>query len=151
MQSDIKPRCCTAKRQFAKGEQRNVIDFLKASITTDSIKIFSITFCTLVTVYWTCKIAKDAFRIVLYDTTFYMQHCAVACFFLRANGASQEAPAHTLPVVTRIDTLRTGWTPIFITQRYTLYHAFQNSCEFIGHIFEKNGEISARKRVEYRV
>ena len=87
MQSDIKPRCCTAKRQFAKGEQRNIIDFLKASITTDSIKIFSITFCTLVTVYCTCKIAKDAFRIVLYVTTFYMQHmyCAVACFVLRAN------------------------------------------------------------------
>ena len=96
-------------------------------------------------------IAKDAFRIVLYVTTFYMQHCAVACFVLRGNGASQEAPAHTLPVVTRLDTLKTGWTPIFITQRYTLYHALQNLCEFIGHIFEKNGEISARKRFEYRV
>ena len=45
-------------------------------------------------------IAKDAFRIVLYVTTFYMQHCAVACFVLRGNGVSQEAPAHTLPVVT---------------------------------------------------
>ena len=38
-------------------------DFLKVSITTDSIKISSITFCTLVTVYCTFKIAKDAFRI----------------------------------------------------------------------------------------
>ena len=39
-----------------------------------SIKIFSITFCTLVTVYCTFKIAKDVFRIVLYVTTFYKQH-----------------------------------------------------------------------------
>ena len=56
---------------------------MKASITTDSIKIFSITFCTLVTVYCTCKIAKGAFRIVLYVTTFCMQHCAVARFVLK--------------------------------------------------------------------
>ena len=56
-----------------------------------------------------------------------MQHCAVACFVLRANGESQEAPAHTLPVVTRIDTLKAGWTPMYITQRYTLYpqHAIE--------------------------
>ena len=39
-----------------------------------SIKIFSITFCTLVTVYGTYKIAKDVFRIVLNVTTFYKQH-----------------------------------------------------------------------------
>ena len=71
------------KQRSAKGVQRNVTDFFKASITTDSIKIFSITFCTLVTVYCTCKIAKDAFRIVLYVTTFYMQHCAVARFVLK--------------------------------------------------------------------
>ena len=58
-------------------------NFFKASITTDSIKIFSITFCTLVTVYRTCKVAKDTFRIVLYVTTFYMQHCAVAHFILK--------------------------------------------------------------------
>ena len=42
-----------------------VTNFLKASITRDSMKIFSITFCTLATVYCVCKIAKDAFRIVL--------------------------------------------------------------------------------------
>ena len=30
-----------------------------------------------------CKIAKDAFRIVLYVTTFYVQHCAVAHFVLK--------------------------------------------------------------------
>ena len=71
------------KQRFAKGAQRNITDFLKASIATDSIKIFSITFCTLVTVYCTCKIAKDAFRIVLYVTNFYMQLCAVACFVLK--------------------------------------------------------------------
>ena len=58
-------------------------NFLKASITIDSMKIFSITFCTLVTVYRTYKIVKDAFRIVLYVTTFYMQHCAVARFVLK--------------------------------------------------------------------
>ena len=45
--------------------------------------IFSIIFCTLVTVYCTSKIAKDAFRIVLYVTTFYLQHCAVARFVLK--------------------------------------------------------------------
>ena len=71
------------KQRFAKGVQRNITDFLKASITTDSIKIFSITFCTLVTFYCTCKIAKDAFRIVFYVTTFYMQHCTVARFVLK--------------------------------------------------------------------
>ena len=47
-----------------------------------SINTFSITFCTLVTVYCTCKIAQDAFRIVLY-VTLYMQHCAVARFILK--------------------------------------------------------------------
>ena len=71
------------KQRFAKGVQRSITDFLKASITTDSIKIFSITFCTLVTVYCTCKIVKDTLGIVLYVTTFYMQHCAVARFILK--------------------------------------------------------------------
>ena len=47
------------------------------------MKIFCITFCTLVTVYCTCKIAKDAFRIVLYITTFYMQHYGIARFILK--------------------------------------------------------------------
>ena len=71
------------KQRFAKGAQRNITDFLKVSITTDSIKIFSITFCTLGTVYCTCKIAKDTFRIVLYVTTFSMPYCAVARFVLK--------------------------------------------------------------------
>ena len=65
---------------FAKGVQRNITDFLKASITTGSIKIFSITLCTLVAVYCTCKTAKDAFKIVLFVTG--MLHCAVARFVL---------------------------------------------------------------------
>ena len=86
MQGDFKSPSLFIKRRFAKGVQRNITDFFKAWITTDGIKIFSITFCTLVTVYCTCKIAKDAFRIVLYVTTFYVQHCvqycAVACFVL---------------------------------------------------------------------
>ena len=47
------------------------------------MKIFSTTFCTLATVYRTCKIAKDTFRIVLYAKTFYMQNCAVAHFVLK--------------------------------------------------------------------
>ena len=69
------------KQRFAKGVQRNITDFFKAWITTDSIKIFSIKFVLfLLTVYCTCKIAKDTFRVVLYVTTFYTQHCAVACF-----------------------------------------------------------------------
>ena len=84
MQGEIKPmQSLYTKQRFTKGLQRHVTDFLRASITTDFIKILSITFCTLVTVYCTCKIAKDAFRIVLYVTTFYMQHCAVARFVLK--------------------------------------------------------------------
>ena len=63
--------------------QRNMTDLFKALITTDSIKILSITFCSLVTVYCTCKIVKGTFSIVLYVTTFYMQHCAVAHFVLK--------------------------------------------------------------------
>ena len=63
-------------------EEHNRLNF-KGWITTDSIKIFSITFCTPVTIYCTCKIAKDAFRIVLYVTTFCLQHCAVARFVLK--------------------------------------------------------------------
>ena len=68
---------------FAKGVQRNITNFLEASITTDSMKIFSVTFCSLVTVYCTCKIARDTLRIVLYVTTFYMHHYAVALFVLK--------------------------------------------------------------------
>ena len=68
------------KQRFTKGVQRNITDFLKPSVTKYSLKIFSITFCTLVTVYCTCgKLAENAFRIMLYITPFYMQHCAVAC------------------------------------------------------------------------
>ena len=70
------------KQRFAKGVQRNITDFLKASITTDIIEIFSITVCTLFTVYLTCKIAKNTLRIVLYVTTFSTQLSAVARFVL---------------------------------------------------------------------
>ena len=45
------------------------------------MKIFSITFCTLAAVYRTGKIAKDAFRIVHYVTTFTCS-IAVARFVL---------------------------------------------------------------------
>ena len=70
------------KQRFAKGVQSNITDFFEVSVSTHSIKIFSITFCTLVTVYCTCKITKDDYRVLLY-VTFYMQHCAVARFVLK--------------------------------------------------------------------
>ena len=73
------------KQRFAKGVQRNITDVFNPLIVTDSIRIFSITFCTLVTVYCTCKIAKEDFRIVLYVTTFYMEHCAVPRFVLNSD------------------------------------------------------------------
>ena len=56
-------------------------------------------------------------------------------------------------VVTRMDTLKSGWTPcVYYTTPYSILHL----CEFIGHIFEKSGEIRvgdscARKRVENKV
>ena len=71
MQGDIKAQSLYTKQRFAKGVQRKITDFLKASITTDSIKIFSIKCFTLVTVYCTWKIAKYAFRIVLYIAMLY--------------------------------------------------------------------------------
>ena len=76
------------KQWFAKGVQRNKTDFLRASITTDSIKIFPITFCTLVR-YCLLHLHNRERRfqniIVLYVhvTAFYMQHCAVDRFFLK--------------------------------------------------------------------
>ena len=65
--------------------EEHITNFLKASITTDSMQIFSITFCTVVflILFTTSKIAKGTFRIVLYMTTFYMQHCGVARFVLK--------------------------------------------------------------------
>ena len=48
---------------------------------TDSIKIFSVTFCTLVTVYRTCKIAEDAFKIVTLSYNFF--HAALRCSSFR--------------------------------------------------------------------
>ena len=62
---------------------RRTKTIFNASITTVRIKVFSITVCTLVTVYCACKIAKDAFGIILYVTTFYMEHFAVARFVLK--------------------------------------------------------------------
>ena len=84
MQGDIKPSRCIPNNDSVSKAQRNITDFLKALITTDSIKIFSITCCTLVTVY--LENSKRHFKnniIVLYITTFYMQHCAVAQFLLK--------------------------------------------------------------------
>ena len=78
MQGDIEPSRCITQR-FSKGVQRNITDFLKASITTDSIKIFSITFCTLVIVYCTCKIAKYAFRIVFCVAMLYATERQCLC------------------------------------------------------------------------
>ena len=50
MQAGYEAQSLYTKQQFAKSVQSNITDFLKASITTDIIKILSITFCTLVTV-----------------------------------------------------------------------------------------------------
>ena len=83
MDGDIEPSRCIPKQLFAKGVQKKITDFLETSITTNNIKVFSITFCTLVTVYRTCKIVKDAFRVEVYVTTFYMKHCAVVRFVLK--------------------------------------------------------------------
>ena len=84
MQGDIKPSRCIPNNDLRKVYRGTQPTFLNRSITADGVKIFSITFCTLVTVYCTCKIAEDVFRIVLlYVKTFYMQHCAVARFVLK--------------------------------------------------------------------
>ena len=64
------------------GEQNRLFEGFN-NYTRDSLKIFSITFCNRFAVYCTCKIAKDAFRIELYVTTFYVQHCAVVRFVLK--------------------------------------------------------------------
>ena len=66
-----------SKQLLAKGVQRG-------KKTTDSIKIFSnyilyFSYCLL----HLTAITKDTFRIVLYVTTFYIQHCAVARFVLK--------------------------------------------------------------------
>ena len=70
------------KQRFAKGVQRNITDFLKASITTDSIKIFSITFCTLVTVYCTYKISSER-RFQNCALRYNFSHVALRCSSFR--------------------------------------------------------------------
>ena len=84
MQGDIKPsRCIVYQTTICEScaEEHNLL--FEGFNDYRCIKIFSLIFFTLVTVYCTCKIAKDTFRIVLYVTTFYMQHCAVARFVLK--------------------------------------------------------------------
>ena len=60
-------------------------------------------------------------------------------------------------VVTRMDTFKSGWALyVYYTTLYSLKRTIYSVCQFIGHIFEKTGEIRvrdscARKRVEYRV
>ena len=149
MQSDIKPSRCTAKRQFAKGEQRNIIDFLKASITTDNIKIFSITFCTLVTVYCTCKIAKDAFRIVLYVTTFL--HCSL---FLRCSlfrFAREWGESRSTCLLTCLYPTGYDQNPCLLHNAILHTTLFKIYANLLGTFLRKMVEISARKRVEYGV
>ena len=83
MQGDIKASRCIPNNDLRKLYRGTYItDFLKASINTDSIKEFSITFRSLITVYCTCKMAKDTFRIVLYVTTFYMHKRLTGSFAL---------------------------------------------------------------------
>ena len=87
MQGDIKPcRCIPTMICERCTEEHNRLfeGFSNYKQQKDLFYYIDITFCSLVTVYCTCKIAKDAFRIVLYVTTFYaVQHCAVARFVLR--------------------------------------------------------------------
>ena len=46
-----------------------------------------------------------------------------------------------ITVVTRMDTLTSGWTPyVYFTTLY-IFLAENHLCEFIGQIFEKSGEI----------
>ena len=61
------------KQRFAKGVQRNVTDFFKAWITTDSIKIFSIKFCTL-----------PSCSLHLQNSKRHFQNCALRYKFLHA-------------------------------------------------------------------
>ena len=71
------------KQRFAKGVHRNITDFFKAWITTDRIKIFSITFCQCSS-YCLLHLQNSERRsIVLYLTRFYIQHCTVVCFVFK--------------------------------------------------------------------
>ena len=77
MQGDFKtPVAVYQTINLQKDVQRNITNFLKASITTDSMKIFSITFCTLViiTVYRTCIINSER----------HFQNCGLRYNFLHA-------------------------------------------------------------------
>ena len=71
------------KQRFAKGVHRNITDFFKAWITTDRIKIFSITFCQCSSYSLLHLQNSERRSIVLYLTRFYIQHCTVACFVLK--------------------------------------------------------------------
>ena len=74
MQGDKKPSRCIPNSEWKRCTEEHNQLFEGFNNYRYSIKIFSITFCTLVTVYCTYKIAKDVFKIVLYVTTFYKQH-----------------------------------------------------------------------------
>ena len=73
------------KQRFVKGVQRNMIDFLKAWITTDNIKIFS--YYILYSSYCFQHVQKSERRFqncaLIYVTTFNMQYCTLACFVLK--------------------------------------------------------------------
>ena len=72
------------------GVQRNI--FIRLESTADSIKIFSITFCTLVNVFCTCKIAKDQVQFctkrVALSYTLYWQMVALFTYLAVYNFAS---------------------------------------------------------------
>ena len=83
MQGDIKPSHCIPNNDLRKVYRGTFItDFLKASIITDSIKIFSITFRTLVTVYCTYKISSER-RFQNCALRYNFSHVALRCSSFR--------------------------------------------------------------------
>ena len=69
---------CTGWVPSSLADKLNITDFLKASITTDSIKIFSITFCILVTVYCSLQKSKGRFQncVLRYNFLHAALHCS---------------------------------------------------------------------------
>ena len=71
------------KQRFSKGVQRNITDLFKAWITTDNIKIFSVTFCTLVTVYCFWKNIERRFQNCDIDLRYNFLVAALRCSSFR--------------------------------------------------------------------
>ena len=70
------------EQRFAKGVQRNITDFFKAWITTGSIKIFSITFCTLPS-YCLLHLQNSKRRYQNRKLRYKFLHAALLCSLFR--------------------------------------------------------------------